>query len=270
MAPKKKPKDVGNVVLGDFQDGDDLLDKTQASDMSAEGKLIVSTIISYFNNILKKKEDQIDRLQKNIGVLESRVEWLEDQVDSNSAYERRDTLILSGALPAVQQDERCDELVRQLVRDQLRINLHETDISTAHRLGKKPKQQGPDHRRIIFKLCRRDTKTEILNSCRQHKPNFFINESLTATRNTILYALRQARKKNPNRLGSCRSSEGNVCVWLPAEGQAAARDPPTRRFNRIIVNTRRKLDEILSNQIGCTSEAFVAEWPNERSESMRA
>ena len=85
----------------------------------------------------------------------------------------------------------------QLIKD-FNLIVNPADISVAHRLGRKP-DQGPDKRKIVVELCRRETKQDLLKACRVVKPrNFYVNETLTRTRSTVLYGLRQARKKYPN------------------------------------------------------------------------
>ena len=83
------------------------------------------------------------------------------------------------------------------MKHRLKINIKSTDLSTAHRLVPKPKTQGPDRRSIIIKLCRRELKHDLITACKKYKPpNFFINESLTPTRNSIFSHSVKLRKKN--------------------------------------------------------------------------
>ena len=209
---------------------------------------------------MDEKDKSIGELKTNVQRLESRVESLETQIDSNSSYERRDTLILSGELPARTETENCSEIVRGLIREKIRLNLHEKDIAMAHRLGKKPLTQGPDKRSIVFKLCRRDLKKDIMTACREFRPPFYINESLTPTRSSIVYVIRKARQKFPGKLGNCRSVDGNICVWLPANPEAG---PSSGRYNstRFVINTRLKLDAFLMEKVGCDSSKFIDKWP---------
>ena len=94
----------------------------------------------------------------------------------------------------------------QLIKD-FNLIVNPADISVAHRLGRKP-DQGPDKRKIVVELCRRETKQDLLKACRVVKPrNFYVNETLTRTRSTVLYGLRQARKKYPNELVSSWPSD---------------------------------------------------------------
>ena len=52
------------------------------------------------------------------------------------------------------------------------LNIKKDEISTSHRLGKKP-QQGPDRRPIIAKFCRREVKNEIIRVKRTVRPKDF-------------------------------------------------------------------------------------------------
>ena len=54
--------------------------------------------------------------------------------------------------------EICYNIVIDLVKEKLRFQLRNSDISVDHRLGKKLLTQGPDKRNIIVKLCSSDTK----------------------------------------------------------------------------------------------------------------
>ena len=84
--------------------------------------------------------------------LRQRVEVLEEQVDTNSAYERRDALIISGNIPAATINENFNNIVTILLKNGVKLRLRPDDISTAHRIGKKPISHAPDKRSIIFKL----------------------------------------------------------------------------------------------------------------------
>ena len=133
--------------------------------------------------MFEKKDREIQELLANVSMLETRVVKLEQQIDENSAHERKNTLIVAGAIPPASHAEDCKFIVREQIREHLRLELAIADISMAHRIGVKPKTQGEDKRNIMFKLCNRDVKLNILKSCKIVKPKkFYINESLTPLR----------------------------------------------------------------------------------------
>lgn len=106
-----------------------------------------------------------------------------------------------------------------------------------------------------MKLCRRDLKTDILSACRQIRPKFYINESLTPARNTIMYALRKARKKFPAKISFCRSYDGNISAFLPTN----LSDGPYR-FRKVTINSRIKLEEFLSSELSSSLQDIGVEW----------
>jgi hypothetical protein len=144
--------------------------QTARVEMSGEFREILQGIRDDFQTFrqeileqLKTRNEEVVELKAEVGMLKNTVARLEDRIDDSDAYERRDTLIFSGdAVPDTLQEENCSNIVLKLVKDKLLLTLSPGDISTAHRLGRKPVAQGPDRRRIVAKLCRRDTKREIL------------------------------------------------------------------------------------------------------------
>ena len=74
-------------------------------------------------------------------MLETRVVKLEQQIDENSAHERKNTLIMAGAIPPASHAEDCKFIVRKQIREYLRLELAIEDISMAHRISVKPKSK---------------------------------------------------------------------------------------------------------------------------------
>ena len=54
-------------------------------------------------------------------MLERRVVKLEQQIDENSAHERKNSLIMAGTTPAAQHAEDCMFIVRDQIREHLRL-----------------------------------------------------------------------------------------------------------------------------------------------------
>ena len=187
------------------------------AELSEDGKLIVmileqkmDAIVTKLTDEIGKRDERIDQLEQEVNRLKVNMRRMEDSLDEADAYERRDTLILSGKdIPPAVVGEVPSEVACDIVKHRLKINIKSTDLSTAHRLGPKPKTQGPDRRNIIIKLCRRELKHDLITACKKYKPpNIFINESLTPTRNSIFFTLRQAKKKYPNKIAACSTHDG--------------------------------------------------------------
>ena len=132
-------------------------------------------------------------------------------------------------------------------------------MSVAHRLGKKPATQAPDRRNLIAKFCRRDIKHDLLKACRAMKPpNLFINESLTKTRNTALFGLRQARKKYPKVVAGCGSTDGRVYAWIKPPNS----DAENAKNTRICINSRDKFETFCNDTLKCQSSDLIDSWPD--------
>ena len=88
---------------------------------------------------------------------------MENQIDENDVYERKDTVIISVKfLSPVDKDELCATLTCKLIKDHLNY-----DIFVIHRLGEKKTTQGSDRRDIIVRFCRRNTKMDVLSAPRR-------------------------------------------------------------------------------------------------------
>ena len=237
------------------------------SDLNEEQLLIYSILNEKFQAIFAKLEENLTAKDKNLKemsdeilVLRKRVVELEDKIEDNESYERRDTVIVSGdGIPAVTDNEDSSKIVTQLIKDKINLIVNPADISVAHRLGRKP-DHGPDKRKIVVKLCRRETKQDLLKACRAVKPgNFYVSESLTRTRSTVLYGLRQARKKYPNIIAGCGSQDGKVYAWIrPPKPNA-----PQARNIRILVKNREKFEDMCVKNFDCNPNELVSSWPSD-------
>lgn len=225
----------------------------------------VDKLRSDFHNLVESQNAEISSLRETVqqqrllvSNLNSKVSKLELGLDEADAYERRDTLIISGQnIPVGYNGENCVEVVRQLSLDKLGLTFDACDVSTAHRLGKRNNPESPDKRGIIVKFCRRDISKRLFSAARTKRPvNLYINESLTPTRRKILYALRQIKKAHPNIVSGCTSQDGKVFVYT----KPSANSPPEAQNLKTPINSndqlisfcrdfiKRPLDEFLGAQ----------------------
>lgn len=232
--------------------------------MSEDGRRIVSAIRedikamkTEFLAQLNLKTKQIEDLKSEVDLLKDRVSKLEERVEEAEAYERRDSLVISGPnVPPGVPGENCVALACDLFKAALKINMQTTDISTAHRVGKRPGNQEVDKRNIIVKLCRRDVKGDILNACRQLKPKFYVNESLTPIRNSIMYVLRHAKKKPGSKVVGCTSIGGRVFAWVKSvDGSQHG-----SRNRRVPINTRNELETFCSEVLNEPVTNYIGGW----------
>lgn len=161
---------------------------------------------------LKEKDTKINQLENHLASLSGRVDNLELQLDNVDQYERRDTVILTGAsLPPETTQENTTNIVTQTIKDHLKINIKETDISVSHRLGQKKQQQ---NRPIIVKLVNRSLKHDLIGACIQLRPQLYVNESLTPKRRELLNKVLTIRKSHKQKFQQCYTQDGKIIVKL--------------------------------------------------------
>ena len=207
---------------------------------------------------LTAKDEMIDTLRAELGSLRRKVIDLENKVEDTEAYERRDTIVVSGSdLPLVTEGEDSSEIFTDLVKNKIGVTIVKTNISVAHRLGPKPTTQTPDKRNLIVKFCRREDKHDVMKAWKTVRPrNLFVNESLTRNRSTLMYGLRQAKKRFPDKVAGCGSFDGKVYVWLKPPNP----DSPRARNTKTMVNTRDKFSELCENYFKCSATDLVSSW----------
>jgi len=219
----------------------------------------VAKLLSEFKLQLESKDKRIATLEQEVCTLKRNVTSLENKMEDTEAYERRDTVIVSGSeVPVVTDGEDTSKVFCTLIKNKVKLMFKPTDISVAHRLGKKPSTQAPDRRSIIVKLCRRELKNDLLQACRATKPaGLYVNESLTQIRSTALYGLRQAKRKFPEFISGCGSKDGRVYVFIKPPNPST----PLAKNSRMFINTREKFGDLCRDVLKCNPSDFTINWP---------
>ena len=203
---------------------------------------------------IAEKEEKVSALKLQNDLLKKRVDALEERIEENEAYERRDSLIISGStIPAPNNDEDCSSIVRDLLLRHVNVNVREQEISVTHRLG----IRSGGSKSIIVKFCRRSTKVDVLASARKKKPsNFFVNECLTPTQRAIGYVLRKAKKEFPSIISGSTTFDGKHCVWIrpPNPDARGARD------TKEVITTHQKLKNFCTRVLNKEVEHFSDHW----------
>ena len=233
---------------------------TIREEFSAFSRLLKEEFKEFRQGVNEKLEEAfstIRKLEEENKDLRNIVNRLEEKIDDGDAYERRDCVVFNGdALPVAENGENTVLVASELIKNTLKINIKPEEISTAHRMGKKPVNQAPDRRKVIIKLCRRDLKKDILFACKNIKPGFYANESLTPIRNTILFGLRNMRK-DPTAsaiVKGASSYDGRVFAWVKSTNST--------RDTRISINTRVKFEEFACKYVQMPVDNFISHWPN--------
>ena len=134
-----------------------------------------------FVGLCQEQDKKIEVLSSEVSQLKKHVSKLEEKLEDQEAYERRDTVVLSGnAVPVHSVGENCANIAKEVIQKEFQLVVSSNDISVSHRLGLKPTNQRPDRRNLIIKFCRRDVKRDVLAASRRMKSsNLYANESLT-------------------------------------------------------------------------------------------
>lgn len=234
-------------------------------DLSEDGKIIVTLLTQQldmlrneFKEQMQTKDRVIENMKIEINTLKVRLLKIEDRMDDDVSDERRNTVVFSGTdVPIVAAGENCSDIIRHLTKTNLRINLNPSDIMMTRRLGKKPADINKiDRRSISVQLARGDLKSDILSACRDIKPNFYVNESLTPVRSTILYVLRRVKKKHPSIVDGCNSIDGRIFAWVKPS------DSSSQRNKKVLVNSHLQLTKFCDDIIKDPLQSFLEVWPH--------
>ncbi|KAI3381284.1 hypothetical protein SNEBB_002556 [Seison nebaliae] len=258
--------------------------KTQLASLSVklddQNDSLITVIVSEFNKslniitdhhteIVQQLNDKIVSLENKLSAYEDkssagdkavndelmlRVRKLEEVVDNQKCFEKRDIVIMSGDyLPETTEGEDCAGIVRDAVKHALKINLKPEDISVAHRLGRRPLNQVPDKRKILFKLSDKSMKTDLFRACRSERPRqLYLNESLTPTRGAVHYVLRQVKRDRPDIVAKLWTRDGAVRLVKAGINQ-----------HPIALNTRDLLEDFLrKNNIDVDNYSGRVNWPS--------
>ena len=239
--------------------------------LSEDSKYIVESMNTKFDKLsgdlqemrelLEIKSAKVEEMESEITLLKNKVTKLENSLDDEDSYVRRDTIIFHGtSIPPCETGEICSDVICNVIKNKLKINLQSSEISVAHRNGKIPTNQGPDRRGIIIKFCRRDTKRTIMMTKRDNSDGnhtLFSNESLTSKRQTILYALRQMKKKFPNLVKGCTSQDGRVFAFTSPPAMATN---ARMRDRKHLINTHESLVQFCREYVKLPLDIFLDSW----------
>lgn len=209
--------------------------------LSSKLDVIMERLNSIDTRFLESEKEN-KNLKQKVSELEERVEHLE-------AAHRRDNIILSGNLLAeLPNGDDCSGTVVDLLKRSVNYVLDRSKLLTAYRLGSKPSNQSADRRNVLVKLAEHDMKRDIIAAFRTVKPSsLYVNDDLTPLKASILFTIRQAKKKLPDRVAGCGSRDGRVYILFRSPN-------PNARHQRVFVRSEQQFDELCVKTLGMTSE----------------
>ena len=96
-----------------------------------------------------------------------------------------------------------------------------------------------------------DVKKSMFSACRVAKPiDLYANDDLTPLKTSIIYGLRQARKRFPQIVDGCGSRDGKVYVFTKPPN-------PTARNQNIFVNTMQRMEELCTRSFYIPAEEIM-------------
>ena len=134
----------------------------------------------------KKKDEQIKCLQERMSFLENKNGEIEQQIDRQEQYSRRNYLLIHGI--EERRHEVTDEVVIRTIKSEMDIDIDVKDIDRTHRIGAKSENK---RRPITVKFGRYLERRKVFNSKKRLKSkNLSITERLIKLRTRKLKAAR--------------------------------------------------------------------------------
>ena len=133
-----------------------------------------------FDDYEKESQEQkkiIEELRSEVSSLSEKLNGITEQVDWQEQYSRRNRLLIHGITEGNQ--ENTDGSALEIFREKLDIELTQTDIDRAYRIGKSDKRSSRP-RPVIVKFIRYNDKKKMFSKKKQLKNSgMSITEGLT-------------------------------------------------------------------------------------------
>ena len=205
-----------------------------------------------FHETVAAKDWEILQLRDMVVKLTDRLSKVEDKIADTEAKSRENNIVLSGQdIPSSAPNENCTETVRTLLHSKLNLVVPTADIVSATRIGKGIGGK----KNLLVKFNNFENKMNVIRACRALKPNFYANDDLTPEKQTILYALRQCKKKYPNKVDGCSSIGGQIFVYL--KDSASTSTSTNGRNRRIAVGNIGKLQKFCNDELDTELDQII-------------
>ena len=173
----------------------ELAHKTNESQIKGESQLVdlktsVDTISSQFEEYekeraerekkIKELENTVTNLNEKVSILNKQVGDLDQKIEKQEQYSRRNCLLIHGV--PENKDENTDDLVVNIFKEEMDLEIFTDDLDRTHRIGK-VKEDSRHKRPIIVKFIRHNDKHKVFRNKKRLKgKKVSITESLTKTR----------------------------------------------------------------------------------------
>ena len=196
-------------------------------------------------------DSRFERSEQENLILQRKVNDLEERVESLEAMHRPDNIILSGSslaeLPSPNGNDFLNAII-DLLKRSMNYELNHSKVEAAYRLGSKPSLQAPDRRNILVKLKEDGLKRDVIAAFKSAKPtNLYVNEDLTPLKASMLYTMRRAKKRFPDKVVGSGSRDGRIYILFKTPD-------PNARPQRIFVRSEEQFEELCVKSLGLTPD----------------
>ena len=175
----------------------------QSCIMKALISALVTPIREAIKEELKVQEKNFDSLNKQISSLQADlndknkyISTLEERIDELEQYSRRNCLIFTG-IPE-KDEEKTDEIIFDIAKKQLNIELQNSDIDRSHRIPGGPRRRDNEKpRNIVVKFSTYNARRRVFeqkSKLKSRNNRIFINEQLTKKRSELYFEARKLVK----------------------------------------------------------------------------
>ena len=188
-----------------------ILQETKESQIKGESQLntltesvkFISDKFDAYEEERKENNRIIKELRENADEMSTRIKELEEKVDKQEQYTRRNCLLIHGIKE--EENENTDDLVIQTIKEDLHEDITQLDLDRSHRIGKaSPGKARP----IIVKFTSYNVRSKVFGNKRKLKgKRVSITESLTKLRVNKLNEARDLYDRN-----SVWTSDGRILV----------------------------------------------------------
>ena len=169
--------------------------------------------ISFLQGCVDTLTISVHELETSLDERDQKIRMLERAADHQEQYSRRHSLRISNPWPE-QRDENTDQMVVNMAKDLLDMDIKQNEIDRSHRVGKPKGTNKP--RPVIIKFVSYKTKDKIYSNRNRlamagdKSKQVFINEDLTRTRASMY---KRARKlKSEQQIVDCWTNDGNIFI----------------------------------------------------------
>ena len=176
--------------------------KKESDDMISD----IKDLREFTHDLNSDLREDITTLQKKIDILIIEFE------NNNNQCEDGDALIIYGdIIPQGTATENCKDIVLNLFWQHLNMNLDESELTIAHRIGEKPTND-VDNRKILFKPSRKKFSYRIFQAICELNPPFYVNYFSIYTRTKIDYIISQLKTNFPDKIRGFYSHNNETCI----------------------------------------------------------